>query len=80
MEFYWNSFFLNFDIFFYVEGRKRNLEALQNAKANKYAVYGPKMQSLVAKIQANAHRFKQQPRGPMGSHFTVKVFRIILVY
>lgn len=55
-----------------IEGKKRNIAALSGKSANKYAVFGPKIEQLVAKVEANKHRFKKPPKGPIGACIRVK--------
>lgn len=55
-----------------IEGKKRHIQALNSRTTNKYAVFGPKMEQLVTKIKAGAHKFRSPPKGPLGACITVK--------
>jgi len=58
-----------------VVGLKDEAKNLQNknSRVSKYTAFGRQMEDLITKIEANQHKFKVLPRGPLGSCFTVKV-------
>ncbi len=55
-----------------IEGKKRHISALNSKTTNKFAAFGQKMEQLMTKVQASAHKFRSPPKGPLGSCITVK--------
>lgn len=55
-----------------IEGKKRHIVALNSRTTNKYACFSQKMEQLMTKVQASAHKFRSPPKGPLGSCITVK--------
>lgn len=55
-----------------IESKRRFLNNLKNRTWDKYEPFGSQMKSLMQRIKASAHKFRHQPRGPLGACIKVK--------